>query len=288
MKLVFRIAIIVTFPIAVFGQEANMNKLNTASDVIDAIIKKTGAEVVPNTVDVIKEGNPDIEVTGIITCMFATMDVLRKAVEKKSNLIITHEPLYYNHFDSPEQFENDEVYLAKKKFIHKNNLVIWRFHDYIHRIEPDGIITGMAKKLGWETNQDRDNPYKFSFPQITLINLLEDMKKTFPTNSFHVVGRPGMNVSTVMYVPGASGTMAQIGKLRKADVDVVVAGEVPQWETYEYVRDAIAQGNNKAIVFIGHINSEESGMQFCADWLGEFVTDIPIQFVECGASYWTY
>lgn len=288
MKLVFSFAIIVAFPIVFFGQEANMKKVYTATGLIDTIIEKTGAEAVPNTVDVIKEGNPDTEVTGIVTCMFATMDVLRKAVEKNSNLIITHEPLYYNHLDSPEQFENDEVYLAKKKFILENNLVIWRFHDYIHRIKPDGIITGMAKKLRWENNQDMDNPYKFSFPQITLINLLKNMKKTFPTNSFHVVGRPDMKISTVMYVPGASGTMAQIRQLRQADVDVVVAGEVPQWETYEYVRDAILQGSNKAIVFIGHINSEESGMKFCADWLGKFVTDIPIQFVECGSSYWTY
>lgn len=288
MKLVFSFAIIVGFPIVFFGQEANMKKVYTATGLIDTIIEKTGAEAVPNTVDVIKEGNPDIEVTGIITCMFATMDVLRKAVEKNSNLIITHEPLYYNHLDSPEQFENDEVYLAKKKFIHENNLVVWRFHDYIHRIKPDGIITGMAKKLRWVNNQDMDNPYKFSFPQNTLINLLKNMKKTFPANSFHVVGRPDMKVSTVMYVPGASGTMAQIRQLRQFDVDVVVAGEVPQWETYEYVRDAILQGSNKAIVFIGHINSEESGMKFCADWLGKFVTDIPIQFVECGSSYWTY
>ena len=76
--------------------------------------------------------------------------------------------------------------------------------------------------------------------------------------------------------------------MQSSSVDVVVAGEVPQWETYEYVRDAVLQGREKAVVFIGHINSEEYGMKFCADWLSEFVKDIPIHYIECGSSYWSY
>lgn len=288
MKTTFLLIFINAFPIILAGQEITTNKHVTADRLIETIIAKTEAEIVPNTVDVIKEGNPETKVTGIVTCMFATMEVLKKAVEKNCNLIITHEPLYYSHFDSAEQFEKDSVFLEKRKFIRDNNLVIWRFHDYIHRIRPDGIIAGMAEKLGWETNQNSDIPNQFSFPQISLSDLLKNMKNTFPENGFHVVGNPDMKVTNVMYVPGASGSMAQIGQLRRPDVDVVVAGEVPQWETYEYVRDAVSQGRNKAIVFIGHINSEESGMKFCADWLGEFVTDIPIHFIESGSSYWTY
>lgn len=287
MRTLFSLILILVLPFLLEAQDASITG-KSAQQLIESIIEKTGAEKVVNTVDTIKEGKADAEIKGIVTCMFATMDVLRKAVEKNCNLIITHEPLYYNHFDSAEQFENDAVFLEKQKFIKDNNLIIWRFHDYIHRIKPDGIITGMVEKLKWADNQLKDNPYKFSFAQITLAGLLKDMKETFPENGFHVVGDSTMQLSNVVMVPGASGTMAQIGQLRLPDVDVVIAGEVPQWETYEYVRDAISQGRKKAIVFIGHINSEESGMKFCADWLGEFVTDIPIHFVECGSSHWTY
>jgi putative NIF3 family GTP cyclohydrolase 1 type 2 len=220
--------------------------------------------------------------------MFATMDVLRKAVKKNCNLIIVHEPLYYNHLDNTDQFQNDSVYLEKKKFIDDHKLVVWRFHDYIHRIQPDGILSGMVEKLGWENNRVIDNQYKFSFPQITLTDLLKNLKRTFPKNGFYVVGDPEMKLSSVLYIPGASGSNIQIRQLRNSSVDVVVAGEVPQWETYEYVRDAVTQGRKKAIIFIGHINSEENGMKFCADWLSEFVKDIPIYYIESGSSYWTY
>jgi len=286
MKIVF--IIIIAFPIFLFGQASAKNTAISSGDLIETIIKNTGSAIVPNTVDVIIEGSPETQVKGIVTCMFATMDVLRKAVKENNNLIIVHEPLYYNHFDNTEQFQNDSVYLEKKKFIDDHKLVIWRFHDYIHRIQPDAILSGMVEKFGWEKHSVVDNPFKFSFPQMTLKDLLQNLKTTFPENGFHVVGDPEMNLSNVVFVPGASGSNAQIKQLQDSSVDVVVAGEVPQWETYEYVRDAVEQGRKKAIVFIGHINSEENGMKFCAEWLSEFVKDIPITYIECGSSYWTY
>ncbi len=284
MKIVFSL-IVWILPTLLMGQ--NESSLN-AGQLIETIIKNTGSAPVPNTVDVIKEGSSEIKVTGIVTCMFATMEVLKKAVEKNCNLIIVHEPLYYNHLDKTEKFQNDSVYLMKKKYIDDHHLVIWRFHDYIHRIQPDGIMSGMVDKLRWEKNIVEGNPYKFSFPQITLRAFLENLKKTFPRNTFNVVGDPSLELSGVMLVPGASGTDAQIHALNDNSIQVVVAGEVPQWETYEYVRDAVAQGRKKAIIFIGHINSEESGMNYCAEWLRKFIKDIPINYVECGSSYWTF
>lgn len=284
MKILFHLCLWM-LPTILMGQNASPI---FAGQLIQTIIKNTGAAAVPNTVDVIKEGNPETKVTGIVTCMFATMEVLKKAVEKNCNMIIVHEPLYYNHFDNTAKFQDDSVYLMKKKYIDDHQLVIWRFHDYIHRIQPDAILSGMVNKLGWEKNEVADNPYKFSFRRMTLRELLENLKKTFPKNAFYVVGNPDMKLSNVMFVPGAAGSEKQIYALRDNAVDVVVAGEVPQWETYEYVRDAVTQGKKKAIIFIGHINSEERGMEFCAGWLKKFVKDVPVYFIECGSSFWTY
>ncbi len=284
MKILFSL-VVCLYPLLLIGQNSSSS---TAGQLIQTIIKNTGSTPVPNTVDIIKEGDPETQVTGIVTCMFATMDVLKKAVEKKCNLIIVHEPLYYNHLDKTEKFQADSVFLTKKKFINDHKLVVWRFHDYIHRIQPDGIISGMVEKLGWEKNKVEGNTYKFSFPQITLLELLGNLKKTFPQNTINVVGDRSMKLSGVMLVPGAAGTDTQIQSLRDNSIQVVVAGEVPQWETYEYVRDAVTQGRKKAIIFIGHINSEESGMKYCADWLKKFIKDIPVNYIECGSSYWTY
>lgn len=260
----------------------------TAEEIISSIIKETGAKQIPNTVDVIKEGDPKTKVTGIITTMFATMDVLKKAVEMNCNLIIVHEPLYYSHLDETKALQNNSVFLQKQKFILDNKLVIWRFHDYIHSIRPDGIMEGMVTKLGWKQFIVGGNYSQFTMPETTLGGLLANLKKTFPQSTFYVIGNKEMKVKNVRFAPGAPGSSMHIRLLEDKNVDVVVAGESQHWETYEYARDAVGQGKNKAIIFLGHVASEEGGMEHCASWLKGFIKDTPIHFVESGPAYWAY
>jgi len=285
--LIFYSALFLAFSgFSITGQA--QEKTLTATDVIDTIIKKTGNQKFPNTVDVIKEGDPQTPVKGIVTSMFATMDVLRAAVAKNCNLIIVHEPLYYNHLDNTDQFKNDPVFLEKQKYIRDNKLVIWRFHDYIHSMNPDGIGSGMIAKLGWKDYAVNGTLDQFTFKETTLSDLLKDLKGKFPAYTFYVIGKPEMKVSNVKLAPGAPGSMYHIKLLEDKNTDVVIAGESPQWETYEYARDAVSQGRNKAVIFIGHIASEEAGMEFCAGWLKTFIKEVPVSYVESGPSYKAY
>jgi len=274
--------------LAIFSGLNGQNTHATAEQVIASIIKQTGTGVIPNTVDVIKEGDPQTLVTGIVTCMFATMDVLKKAVEKNCNLIVVHEPLYYNHLDETTALQNDQVYMVKKKFITDNKLVIWRFHDYIHSMKPDGIETGMVDKLGWKNFEVKGSTNQFVIPETTLMDLLKNLKLVFPKNAFYVIGKPDMKVSNIRLAEGAPGSARHIKLIEDNNVDVVLAGEAQQWETYEYMRDAVDQGQKKAIVFLGHINSEEAGMNFCCTWLKSFIHDVPVYFIESGPSFWSY
>jgi putative NIF3 family GTP cyclohydrolase 1 type 2 len=281
-----------SFCFVIFWQAVSVNcqtnQNPTASRVIDTIIRHTGAPAIPNTVDVIKAGDPSTPVKGIVTTMFATMEVLRKAVEMNCNLIIAHEPLFYNHLDATTQFQNDPVYLEKKRFIDENKLVIWRFHDYIHSMKPDGISYGMAIKLGWLKYTDGKVVERYTIPETTLKELLHTLKNVFPGNAFNVIGNPDLKVRKIAFAAGAPGSAFHFRLLEDDNVDVVLAGEVPQWETYEYARDAVSQGRKKAIIFLGHVTSEESGMEYCAQWLKGFINDIPIYFIRSGPSYWTY
>jgi putative NIF3 family GTP cyclohydrolase 1 type 2 len=271
-----------------YGQNLQTEKKITAGQVIATIIKNTGSQIIPNTVDVIKEGDPQTPVTGIITCMFATMDVLKQAADRNCNLIIVHEPLYYNHPDETIRFQNNQVFLEKRRFITDHKLVIWRFHDYIHTMQPDGIETGMITKLGWKEYVVKGSTNQFAFPETTLKELLKSLKTVFPKNSFYVIGNPEMKLTNVRLAAGAPGSSTHIKLLEDKNVDVVLAGESPQWETYEYMRDAVDQGRRKAIIFLGHINSEEAGMDWCSTWLKSFITNIPVYFVESGPSFWSY
>ena len=120
----------------------------TAREVIARIQTHVGIPWQQETVDTFKAGNPDTEVRGIAVTMMATLDVLQRAVAAGQNLIITHEPTFYNHLDKPELEESDPVLAAKRAFIQEHGLVVWRFHDHWHRMKPDGIEAGMAHALG--------------------------------------------------------------------------------------------------------------------------------------------
>ncbi|HEX2970675.1 MAG TPA: Nif3-like dinuclear metal center hexameric protein [Bacteroidales bacterium] len=261
------------------------NAQMTANKVISEILKQTSVKTIPGTVDVIKEGDPETQVKGIVTTMFATMEVLKKAVELNCNMIVVHEPLYYNHADNTESFRNDPVFLEKQKYIRDNKLVIWRFHDYIHSMEPDGILQGMVVKLGWKEYMINGDYSSFKLPETTLGGLLESLKKTFPKSTFYVIGNNDLKVKKVRFAPGAPGSSMHISFLEDNSVDVVIAGEAQQWETYEYTRDAVSQGRQKAVIFLGHIPSEEAGMEFCASWLKGFINGTPVHFIESGPSY---
>ena len=53
-----------------------------------------------------------------------------------------------------------------------------------------------------------------------------------------------------------------------------------EWETIEYGADASAEGKHKALIILGHIPSEQAGMEDCAVWLKGFVTEVPVR-VHC-------
>jgi putative NIF3 family GTP cyclohydrolase 1 type 2 len=282
-------AMLITFSSGTMAGQTPVSGTNVpASKIIETIIRNTGSPTIPNTVDVIKEGSPETQVKGIVTTMFATMEVLKKAVNMNCNLIIVHEPLYYNHLDDTRQLQKDPVFLEKQRYIRDHKLVIWRFHDYIHRMKPDGVKMGMVEKLGWKNYIAGGTLDQFHLPETTLKELVKNLKQIFPKYTFYVIGDPEMKLTNVRLAVGAPGSRNHIELLEKENVDVLLAGESPQWETYEYARDALNQGRKKAVIFLGHIASEESGMDYCSSWLKSFIKDIPVSFVESGPSYWAF
>ncbi len=264
------------------------NERLTARDVIERIKKNVGVPWRTDTVDTFKAGNPDAPVTGIAVTMMATLDVLERAAASGKNLIITHEPTFYNHLDKTDDLkrQNDPVLAAKQAFIEKHGLVIWRFHDHWHARKPDGILLGMTHALGWEKFQNPANEHLFTMPETTLDNLAEYIKSRLGIRALRVVGDPKMNITKVAFLPGAAGSARQIELLERDDVDALLIGETPEWETVEYVADAVTEHKRKALVILGHIPSEQAGMEECAGWLKSFITEVPVEFVSASEPFW--
>ena len=264
----------------------------TIRQAIEQIKQHSGAPWSGDTVDTIKAGNPDVPLTGIATAFAATYDVLERAVAAHANLIVAHEPTFYNHQDDTKSLTADPVYQAKLTYINQHGLVVFRFHDHWHRPSadgsgPDGILIGMVRALGWESYQSKTEPHRFVMPETTLAALSSSTKSRLHIRAERVIGDPHQKVRNIALIPGAAGEEAQLKALEDPSVDVLVAGEAREWETVEYVRDAAAEGSKKALILLGHVPSEEAGMDYCAEWLRGFLPGVPIKYTPSGEPFWT-
>src|SRR6266852_9645267 len=261
----------------------------TAREVVAAIQEHIGVPWKTPTVDTFKSGNPETPVTGIAVTMMATLDVLQRATANGQNLIITHEPTFFNHYDAkPEGMdESDAVWKEKRAYIEKHGLVIWRLHDHWHMRKTDGMQVGMTHELGWEKFQNPENQNLYTLPETTLRKLAEDVAKRLDTPVLRVVGNPEMKVTKIALNPGYTGFVRETHELEMDNVEVLLVGETREWETVEYAADAVTEGKHKALIIIGHVPSEQAGMEECARWLKTFVEDVPIEFVPTKQPFWT-
>lgn len=260
----------------------------TANEVIARIRAHVGVPWHDDTVDTFKAGDPDTPVTGIAVTMMATYDVLERAAARNENLIITHEPTFYNHPDDTTALEkeHDPVWTQKERFIREHHLVVWRFHDHWHQRRPDGILFGVTEALGWQKFQDKKDPDLFVIPEVSLADLAGQMRQRLGVQVVRVVGNPMMKVRRVALSPGAGGPKNHFGILAHSRPQVLAIGEVPEWETIEYVNDAAAEGRHLALILLGHIASEQPGMAYCAEWLKAFITEVPVEFIPTKEPYW--
>jgi putative NIF3 family GTP cyclohydrolase 1 type 2 len=258
----------------------------TARQVIERIQKNVGVPWRTETVDTFKAGDPDTPVKGIATTVMATLDVLQRASASGKNLIITHEPTFYNHLDETKDFGDDPVVAFKQDFIKKNRMVVWRFHDHWHARKPDGVLRGMADSLGWEKYRSPDNQRLFVLPGSSLEVLAKSIQGRLKTRTIRVIGDPQMTISKVAFNPGFANLTGVMRTLARPEVDAMVIGESREWEGIEYAQDTIAAGKKKALIILGHAISEENGMNECAVWLKTFVPEVPIDFVPAGEPFW--
>ena len=254
----------------------------TATQVVDRIKRKLADEGVPwgpSNFDKFHLGDPNIAVTGIAVTFEPTFGVLKRALAARKNFVISHESTFWDGFDPVEVMLGDPLCQAKIQFAEQNHMAVWRIHDHWHRRKPEPIFNGLARKLGWESYYNADiRPRRYTIPEMPLDAVARHIQTKLGTQNVVVVGDPQLPVKTI-------GDCAHIlssvlPALRACDVALV--GETPEFDTFEYVRDAGALGMKKAVVMISHEALEEWGMQIMADWLKPLVPELPVEWIPTG------
>jgi putative NIF3 family GTP cyclohydrolase 1 type 2 len=256
----------------------------TVSQVIDRILADVPGGRLSDTVDTLKSGSGEQVVTGIVTTMFATVKVIEAAAKLKANFIIAHEPSYYNHQDDTNWIENNAVVKEKKALLEKYQITVWRFHDYWHRMKPDGILHGVLLKTGWlQQNPKEENV--FQIPAQPLEEIIHQLKESLGIPHLRFIGDRSSLCSIIALLPGASGGQRQLSTVINSRADLLIVGESSEWETPEYIRDARAFGKSVSLIVLGHVYSEEPGMEWLVKWLQPKLPGMRITHIASGEPF---
>jgi len=256
---------------------------HTAQQVVGRIQTSLGGEWPPEGPDNFKAGDPKTPVAGIATTAMATLDVLKRALKAGSNLVITYEPTFFTRQDAP--VPGDPVYQAKNEFIEKNRLVVFRLRDHWQARKENDILTGLAEALGWTKYRVKPDDVLYEIPAISAEDAVALIRKKLNLRGgLRAVGDRNAQVRRVLLFPGVmtTATMWQ----RYGETDLMVAGEVREWENTHYAADIHTIGEKRALITIGRVASEDPGMRACAKWLKTVLPDIPARWIAAGDLYW--
>jgi len=104
------------------------------------------------TVDRVIIGDAEKEVARILVTWMPSLEAVQKAVAGGYDLLMCHEPVFYDHWDykdNPEGAASTEIGARKKEVIEGAGLVILRNHDVWDRMPEVGIPYAWADFLGF-------------------------------------------------------------------------------------------------------------------------------------------
>lgn len=254
------------------------------------------------TRDKVLYGDTAQECTGIVTCIWPTVDIIKRARELGANCIISHEAIFWNHGDHQDVVGDTAAFKAKKELLDDWGGAVWRCHDFIHSRVPidtdramaDGIFYGLADKLGWldyRVGDDRGFCLEYEIPETDATELARELVAKLDLNGTRITGDSHARVRRVripMHVTGeAKSDTHEINETDARGDDCLMTMEFIDFTTCEYIRDAGMLGQNKCAITIGHFNLEEPGMEYMVHWLPEALgTDaIPTTFVRMEDTY---
>lgn len=249
---------------------------------IRQVVNELTSNPIENTVDTLKFGDENNKIKKIAICFMPTYEVIKQAIKQGVNLLICHEGVFFQH-DGDQVVESGGVGQKKWKLIQSSGIAIYRLHDAIHHeYQPDGIMEGLLHHLDWmdDVEEHKEIATIIQIPKRKLSDVIDYVKHKLNLSTVRYVGDLSMNCSRIAMLVGyRGGGLTAIPAFEVDQVDLVIYGEGPEWETPEYIRDANNQGNRIGAIILGHLESEESGMRYLAKRIEKRFPTIPVEFI---------
>jgi hypothetical protein len=254
-------------------------------------------ELKPRTVDRFIIGNPDTKIIKLGTCWMSDWKTCRKAVDSGVNVLVTHEPTFYTHWDldekqgdyyaSPEYTK--QLYLEqvdrKKEWITDNGLVIIRNHDTMDALKDKGIPFALGNFLGFSNSdiiasRTYYNVYRMdSQPAAGFAGKVAGKLSEIGQPGVAFYGDPDRLIASVGVGTGCICDPMEFADL-KPDLFISIDDVVRTWTQTVYSSDT-----GHPLIVINHGTSEEMGMRMLNKIIKQRFPDLETIHFNQGCSY---
>lgn len=255
-----------------------------AFEIMDKLFALSDKRDYSNTCDTLKAGNGDVEVNKVAVSMFATPKVVKEVKKWGAQLLIVHEPTYYNHMD---KHSDDKIECEKRELIEKSGLTIYRFHDHPHYTTPDIIAAGQLKAFDLKGRIEYTDVFDLVRIHLdeptTPVQLAKRIEKNCGIKHIRICGARDTECTVVSCMFGQPSGVFE--ELKNEKSEIVITGEACEWSLGEYARDAAQLGHKKALLILGHVGSEREGMKYTKELLKKECPHLDVRYFECGEVY---
>jgi len=262
-------------------------------------------------------GDPQSTVTGIAVSWMPTLYNLKKALDARCNLFVTHEPLYMIDLDvrgevvngSKEAMDSiswtqatvdrflthrpltkvvsyDDAWVRKKRWLDETGMVVYRCHDFWDDFPEIGIHGAWAHWLGFTEKPLATRIFYevHGTGDITLGELTEKILqrvKSLGQEVIQVIGDPTRKVSRIAIGTGAGTDFREMYNMG-ADVLLLTDDGTRLWESGQWSLDS-----DIPVIIVNHSTSEEPGMRTLAVYIQEKFPHVPVMQIPVGCIYST-
>ncbi len=234
-------------------------------------------------------GLTEAEVSGALLCLDVTESIVREAIDKGCNLIVSHHPLIFRKL----RHITDEDYVQRTVALAiKNDVAIVAMHTNLDSVE-GGVNFMIARQLG----AAEDSIQFISAPQtvngrqgglgvvcklphpLTAAEYVALIKRTFNAQCV-MTNASQRNVQTVAICGGAGSFL--LNNTINAGADALLTGEMHYHEYFGHENDIL-------ISVIGHYESEQFTQQLLQEIINSSCPEVETYITQCNTNpirYW--
>ena len=213
-------------------------------------------------------GNVGMEISGVLTCLDSTEEVIQEAIDKKLNVVVAHHPII---FSGLKQLIGSTYIERTIQLAIKNDIAIIAMHTNLDNVYQNGVNQKIADQIGL-IDQKILNPKNPEEPEIgsgvigrlekpiLAFDFLTELKVKMEINCIKYTALVHKTIENVAVAGGSGGFLLQNAINQGAQVFI----------TSDYKYHEFFDANGKIVIAdIGHYESE----QFTISLLRELIND---------------